>query len=99
MRQHSFIRHALMALCAYLAVGVAMAQSGGRALSLADVQRGEVREMTDCQAVMAVARGITRYLGAEEFARELMELPETLSAVLDLSPESLRALVYQVVGR
>ena len=99
MRQHSIIRHALMAVCAYLTVGVALAKSPGPAVSLAEVQRGAVHGMTDCQAVLAVAHGLTRYLGAEEFARGLLELPETLKPLLDLSPESLRALAYQVVGK
>jgi hypothetical protein len=99
MREHSIIRHTLMALCAYLAVGVAMAQSGGPAVSLAEAQRGAMRGMTDCQAVLAVAHGLTRLLGAEELARELMELPVTLDAILDWSPESLRELAYEVVGK
>lgn len=88
-----------MTLCAYLAVGVALAQSGGPAVSLVEAQRGALRGMTDCEAVMAVAQDVTRFLGAEEFAREVMKLPEVLSAVLDGSPESLRALVYEVVRK
>jgi hypothetical protein len=93
------IRHVLMAVCAYLTFGVALAKSPGPAVSLAEVQRGAVHGMTDCQAVLAVAHGLTRYLGAEEFARGLLELPETLHTVLDLSPESLRAMAYKVVGK
>jgi hypothetical protein len=73
-----------MALCAYLAMGVAMAQSGAPAITLQQVQHGAIANMTECQAVMAVTHGITRYLGAEEVARELFKLPARLHALMSL---------------
>ena len=97
MRQHSIIRHAMTALTAYLVIGVAMAQSGAPPVSIADAQRGAVAKMTDRQAVLAVTRGLTQYLGAEEFVRQLMLVPKTLGCLMNLTPEALRKLLGDAV--